>query len=200
MSDGLGSCARLIAALALACNEESPFTLIIHFSTIEASVCTKDYYGVPLTSQWKDSCESGGYLVSWKTDDIWTRLSSAEMHGIFSKSDQTPFALGLRNIFKQLQDNKMRGPSRVGNLLLSQNRVASDIAAVLQYDAAHGNKARELMNGSTVSRALFVRSGQDFKLARRDRVTFYIRVERGTRSRQLLGCLGRRRGRYYRTS
>ena len=54
--------------------------------------------------------------------------------------------MGLRNIFRQIQDNKMRGPSRFGNLLPQQNRDANDKAAVLRYDTAHSNKARELMN------------------------------------------------------
>lgn len=145
MSDELGSSAGLLASFAAACNQECPFTLLIYFSTVEASVYTKNYPGVPSASEWKDSCERGGHLIAWTENHIWLKLSSTEMQELFAKINQTVFGLGLRNISKQLQDNKMRGPSRFGNLLPQQNRDAHDIVAVLQYDAAHGDKTRELM-------------------------------------------------------
>lgn len=145
MSDGFGSSAGFLASFAAACNEESPLTLIIYLGTMEASVYTKGYPGVQSTSEWKESRGRGGHLIAWTENHTWLKLSSTEMQGMFAKTNQTPFDLGLRNILKQLQDNKMRGPSWFGNLLPQQNRDAQDIAAVLQYDAAHGDIARELM-------------------------------------------------------
>lgn len=148
--DGLGSSAGLMASLAAACNQESPSTLIIYFSTTEASIYTKNYPGVPSTSKRKDSYERRGHLISWKDDHIWIRLPSAEMQEMVSKSNQISFALGLRNIFKHAKQQDA-GTSRSGNLLPQQNRTANDIAAVLRYAGAHTNKAREMMNGSAAS-------------------------------------------------
>jgi hypothetical protein len=85
MLDGLGSSAGLVATFAAACNQESSFILIIYFSTMEASVYTKDYPDVPSTREWKDSCERGGNLISWTEHHIWIRLSSNGMQAISSK-------------------------------------------------------------------------------------------------------------------
>ena len=102
VSDGLGPSAGLLASFAAACNQERPFTLIIYFGIVEASVYTKNYLGVPSTSEWKDSCESGGHLIAGTENHIWLKLSSAEMQAVFATSNPTPFGLGLRNISKLL--------------------------------------------------------------------------------------------------
>ena len=74
MSDGLGLSAGLFASFAAACNEEGPFTLDMSFSTVEASVYTKNYPGVPSTSEWKEACERGGHLIAWTENHIWLKL------------------------------------------------------------------------------------------------------------------------------
>lgn len=69
----LSSSVGLLASFVAACNEESPFTLIVYFGTMEASVSTKNYPGVPSTSEWKESCERGRRLIAWTENQKWLR-------------------------------------------------------------------------------------------------------------------------------
>jgi hypothetical protein len=89
ISDGFGASAGLLAGFAAACSE-TPFTLIIHFSIAEVSIFTRDYPHVPSTAEWKEACQLGGHLIQWDDHHVWIKLSSVEMHGIFSKTTQTP--------------------------------------------------------------------------------------------------------------